>query len=503
MSEERPMNPEHDNERPAMPPVVAEVVRNAPLVQDASVASGRPVNRVELAAPPVFNRTSASSAASGPDGDRVNVDVAGASRNADELSRSLLFRFFDGVAWFSSRLFGVVSMILLLAITASVPIAQFLCFGYLLEVTGRVARQGRLSDAMIGIDKASRLGSVLLGTWLVLIPVRFISLLWYEAYLIDPASAQTRFMWGLLLVAMVLAVIQIVAAWMCGGRLRYFFWQLFAPLSFGVWLFRRLANSRAIRPLLNQTIGRISPRVVNDLCRVRPPRDWFVPAILWRKAVDGSLYSSARDGLWSFVVGLRLPYYFRLGLTGFIGTFAWLFIPTMLLIAGTATADARAGLATFAGVVLAVPLFIVLPYLQVHFSRDGRLRRFLEVKTVLQYWCRAPLAHLVALLLALVFALPLFLLKIETIPTELLWLLSVVFVTFIWPSKLAIGLAYRGGSREGRRARIWWALPNLLLAVPVSFAFVVILFFTRYVTWHGAWSLLENHVFLLPAPFWL
>jgi len=40
-----------------------------------------------------------------------------------------------------------------------------------------------------------------------------------------------------------------------------------------------------------------------------------------------------------------------------------------------------------------------------------------------------------------------------------------------------------------------------LAAVPVVGFYVFILFFTQYVSWDGAWSLLEQHPFLLPAPF--
>ena len=95
------------------------------------------------------------------------------------------------------------------------------------------------------------------------------------------------------------------------------------------------------------------------------------------------------------------------------------------------------------------------------------------------------------------------LLKIEEIPTELLWTLSLVFVAFTLPSRIAVGLAYRRGDRPGKQARWWLGLPVIGLSLPLSFTFVFIMFFTRYITWNGMWSLMENHVFLLPAPFWL
>ena len=417
--------------------------------------------------------------------------------------RSWVFLGLDGIRWLGSRLFGIASLIFLLAASASIPLVQFLSFGYLLEVTGRIARREPISSSMIGLRKASRLGSILLGTWLLLLPIRFVSQLAEEAWLIDPTSAQTAWTQTSLIVLMTLTVLQILAAWVCGGRLRYFFWQLVAPFSFAAWSIRRMANSRRLRPLLDGTIGRISPRLVEDLCRVTPPTDWFVPAIILGKLRRRQLYAGARDGLWNFVNELRSPYYFVFGLKGFVGTFIWLVLPTLLLIGATATDDGRAVIAALFGVLIAVPVFALLPFIQAHYATDGRWIRFFQPWQVMQNAYRAPIAHFVALLLTLVFALPLFLLKIEAIPTELLWTLSLVFVIFIWPTKWVIGWAYRRGTRPGGQGRWWLSFPLMAAAAPVSFAFIFIMFFTRYVTWNGAWSLLENHVFLLPAPFWL
>ena len=77
------------------------------------------------------------------------------------------------------------------------------------------------------------------------------------------------------------------------------------------------------------------------------------------------------------------------------------------------------------------------------------------------------------------------------------------FIIFSWPARLALGWAYRRG-KNAPRSRPWWIrYPMLLASVPVAFAFAIILTLTRYVSWNGALSLFENHVFLLPAPFWL
>jgi hypothetical protein len=420
--------------------------------------------------------------------------------------RSWVGRLADWMSRSFGTLFGIASVIFLLAFSANVPFVQFMSLGYLLEVTGRLARGQRWRDALVGLNKAARIGAVVLGTWLSLLPVRFISQLWIEANLIDPLSGQTQVIRTIQIVLIGITIVHIVSVWICGAQLRYFFWPIVAPFSMCVWLLRRGAGSPNTRKSMDATIGWLAPGLVEELCRVRPITDWFVPAILYKKR--GTLFITARDGLWDFVAGLNLRYYFLFGLKGFIGSFAWLVIPTLLLVAATSsTHDGVALVAGLLGTITAGGVFTVLPFLQAHFAIDGKLARFIQPGRVARVFSRAPIAHWLALFVTLLFALPLFLLKVEEIPADLLWTLSVVFVIFTWPARLAVGAAVRRGIQQSRPSRWWIKYPlisaALLLAMPVSMSFVVILFFTRYVTWHGALSLFENHVFLLPAPFWL
>lgn len=421
----------------------------------------------------------------------------------DARPHSWIFRASAATGLLVSRLFGIASVIFLLAFAANIPIVQFLSFGYLLEVSGRLARKQRLRDAMIGLKKASVLGGIVLGTWLTLIPVRFVSGFWYDAYLIDPSSQQTQNLRTLQTVMIVLVVIHIGSVWACGGKLRYFFWPVIAPFSFGIWLSRRLAGGKLFRTILSYTVGLASPALVNDICNAQPISDWFVPALFWKRIRTGKFYQLSRDGVWDFATQLNLPYYFQLGLKGFVGTFLWLFLPTSLLVVASYTEDGAAILSGLFGVILAIPIFMLLPFMQAHFATDGKLKRFVELPAVFGNFGRAPLAHLLALLLTLVLALPLFFLKIEEIPSELLWTLSVVFVVFSWPARVCVGWAYGRGAKRHLVRRWWIRYPVLLCGIPIALAFALILTLTRYVSWHGALSLFENHVFLLPAPFWL
>ena len=61
------------------------------------------------------------------------------------------------------------------------------------------------------------------------------------------------------------------------------------------------------------------------------------------------MYVEARDAVWDFVIRLRVPHYFWLGLRGFIGALLWLVIPTALLSVGTAQNNGGAILVGYIG----------------------------------------------------------------------------------------------------------------------------------------------------------
>ena len=413
------------------------------------------------------------------------------------------FRLINAFQTFASRIFGIVSIIVLLAVTASVPILQFISFGYLLEVSGRLARQRTFRDAMIGVSKASKLGGAIVGCWLTFLPARFLSGIWEEAYLIAPNSSTTLVAKTCLIFLIILSIFHIFTALICGARLRYFFWPLIAPVSLSIWLTQRLTGFKAFRFVIKYSLGFLAPNIEKDISNAKPIRDWFLPITLLSKVRSENIYVTARDDAWGFLASLNLSYYMLLGLKGFIGSFAWLLIPTLFLVSASYEESGLSILFGILGVLFAIPIFGALLFLQTHFALDGKLIRFVEVGQVWKNFSRAPIAHLFALTISLLLALPLFLLKIEAIPNELLWTLSLVFIIFSWPARLTLGWAYRRGKLSPSLRRWWLRYPMLLASIPVAFAFAIILTLTRYVSWNGALSLFENHVFLLPAPFWL
>jgi hypothetical protein len=361
--------------------------------------------------------------------------------------RGFIRRMLGKVGSCIEYLFGLASLLLGLAILASIPVIQFLTLGYLLEASGRVARSGRLRDGFVGVRKAARCGGIALGAFLFWLPLYGISYLAERAQIIDPNGRIARLWQTCLIVLTALSVIHITAACLRDGRLRSFFW----PLNM-FWLTRRIFRENVIR--------------------------------------------LARDRLWKAVESLRLPYYFWLGLRGFLGAFLWLLIPVAML-----GQSHRAPIVGVLGGILLGLVVLYLPFLQTRFARNNRLRTFLQVGTIRRNFRYAPVAFSVALSIHLLFAIPLYLLKIEMIPRDLMYLEGLAFLLFIFPARLLDGWAYARATRRDK-PRLWlfrWL--GRLSVLPVVVVYVLVVFSSQHLGWHGISTLFEQHAFLVPAPF--
>jgi len=364
----------------------------------------------------------------------------------DRPRRGSIGRMLGAIASVIGWLFGAGSLIVGLSVLAAAPLLQFLSLGYLLEAAGRIGRSGRLRDGFIGVRQGAWIGGMALGAWLVCVPWRYVSVLVADAELIDPSSPQTLFGQRLLVVLTVATPLQIALALSRGGRLRHFF----APLNL-IWFVRRLRQ--------------------------------------------GGYFGETRTRCVAFVRSLRLRHYFSLGFRGYVGAFLWLFIPSTLYAIGRDN-----GLAILGGLALAVVVLYV-PFLQVHFASQNRLGAMREVRAVRERFRRAPFAFLIAFVFTSLLVLPLYLLKIEVVPRDALWLPSLVFVVTIFPLKVMTGWAYGRAERRPRNAHFLTRLVCRVLMLPVALFYAFFVFFTQYTGWHGVRALYEHHAFLLPVPF--
>jgi hypothetical protein len=350
----------------------------------------------------------------------------------------------SGADW----LFGLASLVVGLSVLAALPVAQLLSLGYFLESSARVARSGRLRDGLIGVRKAARVGGVALGTAISLVPLWLVGSYAASAELIEPGGIGARGMRLALALTGVLTFVQVLTACARGGRIRHFLW----PVGMPFWLVRNVRQ--------------------------------------------GGLYARSRDGFWDFMSALRLPYFFRMGLVGFLGTLAWLFVPASLI-----AASGRYPLLGFLGAFLLAFVASTLPFLQVRFAVEGQVSALFSLRSVRERFRRAPWAFAFALMVLLLAAVPLYLLKIEMIPREAAWLPSLVFVIFLAPAHLLVGWAYARSWRR-YRPRHWLVRALGRLAIlPVALFYVLVVVLAQYTSWLGIWSVYEQHAFLLPVPF--
>ncbi len=353
--------------------------------------------------------------------------------------------------WIVRTLFGLASLTLLLAVAAAVPIVNFWVLGYLLDVEGRVARSGKIRASFPLLGLAPRFGSIVLGVWLCVLPLRLLAGAATDAQLIDPGGAG-------------------------GWKFALFVtkWGMAAHLCLA--LARGGALSCFFRPIKN----------------VR----WLLAR--WR---DRDYWVRASTAIGQFLSGLNARPYYSAGWRGYLGTAAWLFIPSALYGSMHDPDKPAQVLVMLTG---GVGLWLTLmwaPLLQARFAAENRVMAFKELGAARELFRRAPFAWLFAIVLTYLLALPMYLFKAVSPPQDAMWFITILFVVSIFPTKVALGWAYGRSIRRTERA--WWPwrwLCKIVLGILVAI-YVFILFFTPAIGEHGRRVLFEHHTLLLPVPF--
>ncbi|MEI8370004.1 MAG: hypothetical protein WCJ31_16345 [Planctomycetia bacterium] len=360
---------------------------------------------------------------------------------------------FRALGWLFLVGTGLASLLLLLAILAAIPIVNLLALGTMLEAEGRVVRSGRLRDGIPFAGALPRLGGIVIGTWLWLLVIRFVTQASADAALIDPGGPSARG-WALVRFAVSLLVgCHLLATWFSGGSLPSFF----RPVRNG----RRLL--RALRV--------------------------------------GTAWGTASAALAQIIDAVQPGRLFSLGLRGFVGTFLWLLLPTLLFSFLGDTTKPGQVLVTLLGGILLGTVLAWVPFLQARFAAEQRLAVFRDLGTVRELWRRAPVVMLLALVILYGLSLPLYLFKIVAAPRDAVLFLTPIFILTIYPARLAVGWATHRA--QARPARAWLLLrwPVTALLLPLLTLYLFLLFFTPAIDAFGKRALFDHHALLIPTPF--
>jgi hypothetical protein len=364
-------------------------------------------------------------------------------------------RGFRLIGWMIRGSFSIASLIALLAILTAIPVLQIAAFGYLLAVAGRLANGEEFRNCLPHLRHAGQIGMAGFAIFVAALPTQLFAHWEYVSNLINPGSQQAIVMRVLAVAISMFAIIYLMWAWARGGRLKHYLWP-------------------------------------------QPKR-------FMREGWRWGTWSALPDRLWDFTTSLELPKYFWLGLRGVVGTLIWL-IPAMIIM--RAFREGETGLAGLVGFVSLVFLgigMLYLPMLQAHFGAENRFRALFEVSTIRRNFVSAPWAWFLTMVITLILTpIPLYLLKVEATPREVMWLPCLVFVAFILPARVATGLALRRARRRPAVSGRWGAFSKWFVRFANSLVVAVYLLFvyvSQYISWDGLNTWVQQHAILIPVPF--
>ncbi|XZE53932.1 DUF4013 domain-containing protein [Planctomycetaceae bacterium SH139] len=346
-------------------------------------------------------------------------------------------------------------LVILLALISVVPVLQLASLGYFFEVSGRLGRGGRIRDSLILLTPASRLVMALLAIYLVAQPIRLVTYWAYTAELLSANNPQTATLRTSAWFMVVAGMIYLSWAWVRGGRLRDYLW----------------------------------PQPVRFLREAWRPTTW----------------SSAGDRFWEFLGSFQFPKLFWLGLRGGLATLVWITLPALLIVG--ATRNGETGLAGLVGLFgLATMGFVVLylPMLQAQFATENSWRAMFAWRRTRRAFAQAPIAYWLGTSATLLFAIPLYLLKIEATPKEVVWLPALFFIAFMLPAHVLTGWAMGRAGRQTKKTNIWNSVLRMtcrLLTLPVVVAYLLFVSISQLTSWDGLATWFQQHAFLVPVPF--
>ncbi len=354
-----------------------------------------------------------------------------------------------------SRIFAFISLMLVLAVLAAIPLVNFFVLGYFLNVEGRVARSGKIRDGFPLLDIAPRFVTIAAGVWIFLLPLRFLSSFAADARLVDPGSSSDVGLHLGLYTAWVLVTTHLIFALARGGS----FWCFVRPFKNIRWTIKQLRKGR--------------------------------------------YFAEADQKIQEFVQKMEIRNHFSLGIRGFAVAMLWLFIPTVLFSIAEEPEGIQILLTLLGGFLLAITLSWA-PFLQARFATEGKFSAGMQLREVRSLYAHSPIVWSLSLVVLYLLALPLYLFKAFLLPPDAMWPITLIFVVSIYPTRILLGWVYhRAVKKRELEKKAHWAVRLLFgtLIILLLGIFVFILFFTQFLGEQGKLVLFHHHSLLLPAPF--
>lgn len=355
--------------------------------------------------------------------------------------------------WPAATLSGVwnlVSLTVLLAVVAAIPIVQLVSLGYLLQAAANLSSGRSWRTALPGIQLAGRIATFAMLTALLWLPVLLVTDLSYSVQLLRPGTSQA--------VAWRVAAFVVASGWLM--------WVTWAAMRGGRWWHM------------------LWPRPVRFAKQIWRPATW----------------SKAADDLWALFERTRCAQLWWLGLRAAVGALIWLAIPVSMMIIGLRAEQMEiAPLIGLLGAISLTWVMLFLPFLQILMAERNRFKDIFSVREVRRRFRHAPLAMGLSLILLFALSIPLYLLRIEATPEQLTWLPSLFFVGFMFPSKLALGAAMGYGARRPRPRNFCLRWSARLLCVAASLTYVGALYIAQFIAWEPNYVMYFQHAVLVPV----
>jgi len=362
---------------------------------------------------------------------------------------------FRAAAHLGHVVLGALSGIVLLAIMATLPVLNVLALGYLLGMAGRVARTGRLGDALFLAPITARVAGILLFGTLLTYPLRILIELARDAILLAPWSLTTCVWTTVAAAAFLLVTTHVILVVGRGGAWR--------------WFFRPLSNLRWTRE------------------RIR----------------DGNYLEQADQTLRTLLTALQPWRHFRLGLFGFVGVYLWMALPALVFDQATALNGAGRTICLLLGGAALVLTLGWMPFLLMHYASENRWQAWLDLKTIRQRFQHSPLCWTLSALL--LYASSMLVMLYEALvknkmPThEARWDVMIVFMVTMIPFKLFVAWAWHRSRQKNAAWRTWQWFNRVLIAFGLGW-YVYFLFLAKTGGQLGQKALWQFHALLLPFP---